>query len=242
MRPETKAVQALSHPMAPSPTAAVFEDYSRPPTTSRGSSRMTKAVSFLSNPSRASSGNSTKSRPSRISIRGLPISPPMGSPDLNQSVTYSEEQPHSARLYTPGPPPLTPGVKSAAALARETERKSVRRSPAPAPLPLAAAAERSNVTERSTRNLPLREAYPPPHSAPATKTTYLEKRDSILHPAPKTGVPRTPYSAYQPFTPMTPITPGRLVTKEEMKRNKKQQGMKVLSEDDLVLSDEDMWQ
>jgi len=41
---------------------------------------------------------------------------------------------------------------------------------------------------------------------------------------------------------MTPITPGRLVTKEEMKRNKKQQGMKVLSEDDLVLSDEDMWQ
>ncbi len=235
LRTESNAVHALSHPLAPSPTSPV-EAHSRPTTTSRGSSKMTKAVSFLSNShSRASSANSTKSRPSRISIRGLPISSPMGSPDLAKSATYTEDQPLSARLYTPGPPPLTPGMKSAAAQAREMERKSTR-APAPAPLPL------RNTATNSNRSLPLREAYPPPQSAPATKTTYLEKRDSILHPAPKTGVPQTPYSAYMPFTPMTPITPGRLVTKEEMKRNKKQQGMKVLSEDDMVKSDEDMWE
>ena len=235
LRTEGNAEHALSHPLAPSPTSPV-EEYSRPTTTSRASSKMTKAVSFLSNShSRASSANSTKSRPSRISIRGLPISSPMASPDLAQSATYAEDQPLSARLYTPGPPPLTPGMKSAAAQAREMEKKSTR-APAPAPLPL------RNTATNSNRSLPLREAYPPPQSAPATKTTYLEKRDSVLHPAPRTGVPQTPYSAYMPFTPMTPITPGRLVTKEEMKRNKKQQGMKVLSEDDMVKSDEDMWE
>jgi hypothetical protein len=64
----------------------------------------------------------------------------------------------------------------------------------------------------------------------------------VLHPTPKTGVPHTPYSAYQPFTPMTPITPGRLVTKEDRKRAKKQGGTKVLSDDDMVKSDEEMWQ
>jgi hypothetical protein len=249
LRAESNAVQALSHPLAPSPTSPTSE-YSRPtPTTSAASSKLTKAVSFLSpSHSRASSAASTKSRPSRISIRGLPISPPMASPDLQESATYVEEPPLSARNYAPGPPPLTPAMKSAAAHAREMDtksaaaharemdRKQATRAPVPAPLPLRSSAANSN------RSLPFREAYTPPQSAPATKITYLEKRESVLHPAPKTGVPHTPYSAYQPFTPMTPITPGRLVTKEDRKRAKKQAGTKVLSDDDMVKSDEDMWQ
>jgi hypothetical protein len=41
---------------------------------------------------------------------------------------------------------------------------------------------------------------------------------------------------------MTPITPGRLVTKEDRKRAKKRGGTKVLSDDDMVKSDEEMWQ
>jgi len=127
-------------------------------------------------------------------------------------------------------------MKSAAAQAREIDRKGATRAPAPTPLHLRPAAA------VSAGSLPFREAYTPPQSAPATKVTYLEKRESVLHPTPKTGVPHTPYSAYQPFTPMTPITPGRLVTKEDRKRAKKQGGTKVLSDDDMVKSDEEMWQ
>jgi hypothetical protein len=41
---------------------------------------------------------------------------------------------------------------------------------------------------------------------------------------------------------MTPVTPGRLVTKEDRKRAKKYGGTKVLSDDDMVKSDEEMWQ
>jgi hypothetical protein len=232
----SNAVQALNNPLAPSPTSPSSE-YSRPtPTPSAVSSKFTKAVSFLSSShSRASSAASTKSRPSRISIRGLPISPPIASPDLRESATYGEEPSHSAQNYTPGPPPLTPAMKSAAAHAREMERKGAARAPAPAPLFLRPAAA------NSTGSLPFREVYTPPQSAPATKVTYLEKRDSMLHSNPKTGVPLTPYSPYQPFTPMTPITPGRLVTKEDRKRAKKQGGTKVLSDDDMVKSDEEMW-
>ena len=249
LRAGSNAVQALSHPMAPSPTSPTSE-YSGPtPTASAASSKLTKAVSFLSpSHSRTSSAASTKPRPSRISIRGLPISPPMVSPELSESASSVEEPPHSARIYSPGPPPLTPAMKSAvaharemdmksaAAQAREGDRKGVTRAPAPAPLPLRQSAA------NSSRSLPFREAYNPPQSAPATKVTYLEKRESVLHPAPKTGVPQTPYSAYQPFTPITPVTPGRLVTKEDRKRAKKHGGTKVLSDDDMVKSDADMWQ
>ena len=224
---------ALEYP----PPLITPDDYSRVPTASTGSSKMTKAVAFMSPAhSRGTSANSNKSRPSAISIRGLPISPPIVSPELRSSV-YSDDASMTSRVYTPGPPPLTPMQKSAAAQARESERKPSMRAPAPAPLPIQTSAA------NSSRSLPFREHFPtPPQSAPPTKVTYLEKRNSILHPAPKTGVPSTPYSAYQPFTPMTPITPGRLVTKEERKRQRKQAGVKVLSDDDVVRSDEDMWQ
>jgi hypothetical protein len=79
-------------------------------------------------------------------------------------------------------------------------------------------------------------------SAPPTKTTFVNIRESIIGHHPKTGVPQTPYSPYMPQTPMTPVTPSRLVTRKDMKREKKKQGLKVLSEDDMVQSDQDMWQ
>jgi hypothetical protein len=77
-------------------------------------------------------------------------------------------------------------------------------------------------------------------SAPPTKTTFLDRRESALGVHPKTGVAQTPYSPYMPMTPMTPVTPSMLVTKKDRKRMKKE-GLKVLSEDDMVMSDEDMW-
>jgi hypothetical protein len=207
------------------------------PTLSRASSRLTKASPlsiFQSSHSRASSAASQKQRPRRISIRDLPISSPMGSPDLKESVAYSDELPLSPRIYTPGPPPPTPGNKSAAAMAREAEKKVSFRAPAPSPLKI-----RTGTT--SSSSLPFRQNYSSSmRSAPPTKTTFVERRESLLHPGPRTGAP-VPYSPYMPFTPITPITPGRLVTKEERKKAKKVNGMKVLAEDDLVLSDDEMW-
>ncbi|ERF69433.1 hypothetical protein EPUS_07837 [Endocarpon pusillum Z07020] len=207
------------------------------PVSSRASSRLAKVSPlsiFQSNHSRTSSAASQRQRPRRISIRDLPISPPMGTPDLKESVAYNEEQPLSPRMYTPGPPPPTPGHKSAAATAREAEKKVSFRAPAPSPLHL-------RTTTGSSNSLPFRQNYATSlQSAPSTKTTFVERRESLLNPGPRTGAP-VPYSPYMPYTPITPITPGRLVTKEERKKAKKQAGLKVLAEDDLVRSDQEMW-
>ena len=60
--------------------------------------------------------------------------------------------------------------------------------------------------------------------------------------APGTGVPSTPYSPfYFPQTPLTPMTPSRLVTREERKRAKKEEGRRVATEQDAVITEEDMW-
>lgn len=227
----TSSSNRRSHPQITSSTEP------KSPGLSRASSRLTKTSPlsiFQSSHSRASSGASQKQRPRRISIRDLPISPPMGSPDLANSLAYNDEQPLAPRVYTPGPPPPTPGHKSAAATAREAEKKVTFRAPAPSPLKLRTA-------NTSDTSLPFRQQYASSlHSAPPTKTTFVERRESLLNPGPRTGAP-VPYSPYMPYTPVTPITPGRLVTKEERKRTKKHNGMKVLVEDDLVQSDQEMW-
>ena len=92
----------------------------------------------------------------------------------------------------------------------------------------------------SSSTLPFRQYQEGMKSAPPTKTTFLDRKPDLGR-HPKTGVPMSPYSPYVPFTPMTPVTPGRLVSREERKQQKKKEGLKVLSEDDMVMSDEDMW-
>ncbi|MCJ1354971.1 MAG: hypothetical protein MMC33_004961 [Icmadophila ericetorum] len=59
--------------------------------------------------------------------------------------------------------------------------------------------------------------------------------------SPLTGVPQTPYSPYMPYTPLTPMTPSRLVTREERKRTKKEEGRRVLTEADRVVEEDEMW-
>lgn len=60
--------------------------------------------------SRSSSRSSFGSFGKKRSIRHLPISPPMGSPDLtsHHASLYGESEPLSPRFYKPGPPPPTP--------------------------------------------------------------------------------------------------------------------------------------
>ena len=51
----------------------------------------------------------------------------------------------------------------------------------------------------------------------------------------------TPYSPYMPFTPVTPLTPSRIVTRQQRKQQDKENGLRVLREDDMVKDGEDMW-
>lgn len=241
------------------------DDEIRTAADSRTSNKMNK-VTPLSITSQAlertESANSNRSRPSAISIRGQTISSPINfshprSPKSPNS--YTEEIPLSPRIYTPGPPPptpgqrsdggqtleyeptlqtvsppLTPGYKSAAAHAREVDRSKALQSRAPAALHL-----QNQAAPNSIGSLPFRQAYPEMQSAPPMKTTFLDRRSHLYH-GPRTGVPSTPYSPYQPQTPLTPITPRRLATKQELKKSMKRQGG-PLSPDDIVPSDEDMW-
>ena len=71
----------------------------------RGSHRPTPLSFHSRNSSRSSLGSFSKKR----GIRSLPISPPMGSPDIVPDGMYSESEPLSPRVYDdPGPPPPTP--------------------------------------------------------------------------------------------------------------------------------------
>ncbi|KIW58963.1 hypothetical protein PV05_03453 [Exophiala xenobiotica] len=216
---------ALIHPLAPTPA----ED----PASRTGSqnSRKSKISQLSLIPGRSDSADQNKRRPSRISVRGQPISQPLGSAALTDSSVYSEQGSVSPRIYHPGPPPPTPGQKTPVVSTEDVEKKGP-----PAPLSL-----RSAAASNSSHTLPFRQFYDGSlKSAPPTKTTFLDRRESALGVHPKTGVPQTPYSPYMPMTPMTPVTPSMLVTKKDRKRMKKE-GMKVLSEDDMVMSDEDMW-
>lgn len=226
------SAQALNHTVTT--TSSTYDDEYHSANTSRASSHKVKAspLSFLSNgQNRPATNTSSKPRPNRISIRGQPISEPIGSADLRNGAYLGEQMPLSPR-YNPGPPPPTPGRKYVAIAPIETTK---------APTPQSTYAG-STAGSQSNSSLPFRQMYQDScQSAPATKTTFLHRREKLSLLQPKTGVPQTPYSPYMPFTPMTPITPGRLMTKEDMKRKKKKEGLKVLSEDDMVMSDEDMW-
>ncbi|KAJ5601254.1 hypothetical protein N7510_010788 [Penicillium lagena] len=203
--------------------AYVPDTHSMPPLKSPRTSRLSKL--FASNSSPRPGGEPNKLRSPRLSnIRKAQISSPLASPEMVTSpkLSYMQDQPPlSPRIYNPG-----------SAMVQFQNPYSNRARP-PAPLSLATAAKPSSST-----SLPFREAYPP-QSAPATKTTILD-RPTKHRNGPMTGMP-TPYSPYMPFTPVTPFTPGRTVNKKQRKREEKENGLRVLIEDDLVKDDNDMW-
>lgn len=92
--------------------------------------------SAITTHSRASSRSSFGSFSKKRGVRNLPISPPMGSPDLvpEYSSTYGEAEPLSPRHYEPGPPPPTPPEREA--YRRQGERMDLpQRSPKQADFP-----------------------------------------------------------------------------------------------------------
>lgn len=160
--------------------------------------------------------------PPQLSAPELSISPPL------PSSKYNEEEPIPLTprgCDTPRALPAAPQVQAS--------HGKTRRGPVPAPLNLYTG---NNGSTAST--LPFRQVYPPP-SAPATKTTILERPTLVT--GPRTGIP-VPYSPYMPFTPVTPITPSRIVTKKQRKKEDRGVGLKALNEDDLVKEDSEMWE
>ncbi|KAJ5503499.1 hypothetical protein N7463_006373 [Penicillium fimorum] len=196
------------------------------PTKGFNSSRLSK----LFNTGSRANPEPSKVRSPRLAIRKMSISSPLASPAVVTPRAYiPEDPPLSPRIYNPGPPPVVPGQRTSASLMPPPGRARP-----PAPLALSTPSPSLSVPS----NLPFREAYPP-QSAPATKTTILE-RPAKNRMGPVTGM-ATPYSPYMPFTPVTPFTPGRTVTKRQRKREERENGLQVLNEDDMVKGDDDIW-
>lgn len=101
--PATPQQQAFSQPPPRSDTES-------PARTVTASPRKQPRPSPITTNSRLSSRSSFGSFGKKRGVRNLPISSPMGSPDLvSEHVSvYGESEPLSPRLYKPGPPPPTP--------------------------------------------------------------------------------------------------------------------------------------
>lgn len=205
------------------------------------------SLSLFNTNSRACTGqahnqNHAKTPRTPISLRKLSISSPVGSPDVTATGSYGkDQQPLTPRFYNPGPPPKAPVTAGAIPSALSTspaKMPGTGRAPAPAPLSLSPATSHGPTRNGNASSLPFRDAFPP-QSAPATKTTIIE-RPAQPRGGPRTGVP-TPYSPYMPFTPVTPLTPSRMVTRRQRKREIRENGLRVLDENDLVRGDEDVW-
>ena len=110
--PELQHLRSTPKPSEPPPRSDTISP-SRTATKSPRASATSQPLSIHSrNSSRSSLGSFSKKR----GIRGLPISPPMGSPDLvpSYNARYGESEPLTPRFYDdPGPPPPTPPQRKA---------------------------------------------------------------------------------------------------------------------------------
>lgn len=104
-----RSAQKSSEPPPRSDTISPARTATKSP---RASSRPQPISIHSRNSSRSSLGSFSKKR----GIRNLPISPPMGSPDLvpGYNAKYGEAEPLTPRFYDePGPPPPTPPQRKA---------------------------------------------------------------------------------------------------------------------------------
>ena len=143
-----------------------------------------------------------------------------------------ESSPPKASAHSLQPPPMH-------------EYSGRKRTPAPLSL------KTTHGSQGSSSSLPLRSAPLPLRAQPGAarppsmiKATVIESKprhQGLGAPTPRTGVPMTPYSPYMPFTPLTPMTPSRLVTRAERKQKAKEEGRRVLTQEDRVEEEGDMW-
>ena len=120
------------------PSAAPRPDIKSPTRTSTRSPRTTSRPTPISVHSFNSSRSSLGSFSKKHSVRGLPISSPMGSPGLAPDFddSYGETEPLSPRLYPdPGPPPPPPD-EQLAARNKHRQMENSRLSPRDARFPM----------------------------------------------------------------------------------------------------------
>lgn len=103
-----------THTPSSPPASPPLRDQTKSPartltTSPKKSIRLSPIMIHSRNSSRSSFGSFGKKR----GIRNLPISSPMGSPDLlpERAAYFNESEPLSPRFYDPGPPPPTPPAK-----------------------------------------------------------------------------------------------------------------------------------
>ncbi|MCJ1244053.1 hypothetical protein MMC30_001250 [Trapelia coarctata] len=199
--------------------------------------------------------------PHRQDSTGSGMQQVLSSPKRSHFSRHLSSSVRSSRHSGPGSPTHTPRTatfptftvthESVESLPQQLSEQGSGRQAAPKsqrkPANLAirtGAADSSSSLPLRTAPLPLRNLGTSGFNRPPStiKATVLEhKIDNHLR-APGTGVPATPYSPfYFPQTPLTPMTPSRLVTREERRRQKKEEGRRVATFEDAVIEEKDMW-
>ncbi|KAI9714365.1 MAG: hypothetical protein M1820_000326 [Bogoriella megaspora] len=205
--------------------------------------------------SRTSSLGSSSSKKSR-GLRNLRISAPMPK---SPNEVEDDRTPLTPRHYSPGPPPPTPPTATTpgTATTHNTDNTDyayenldqVQPLPQPAPQrpqnhPYNTSAAANSGSNKSLGSLPFRNNQPLSPTTPQLRTTFVTPGNDALARAKRSaGISAglaTPYSAYMPFTPVTPVTP-HLMNKRERKERKKEEGRRVVTRKDEVLSEKDMW-
>ena len=224
-------------PDLPSPrrtTKGTFDFPFRKSEIEEGDEAMYEQVSYQS-PSRQLTPKSQR-KPTPLPLRN-PTNPTfelsVATPETDDAISPSSLQStspdyHSQKVPRPlrklAPLPLTVNTSSALSPMKPV---SINGSNRATPLPLRSI--NTNVSNRPVSTI---------------KATVLERRmpdvTNYLR-TPAIGMPATPYSPYMPFTPLTPVTPSRLVTREDRKRLKKEEGRRVLTARDEVLEEGVMW-
>lgn len=130
-------------------------------------------------PSRSSFGSFSKKR----SVRDLPISPPMASPDMiSRNVsTYGESEPLSPRFYKPGPPPPTPPMRQPASIPEDGFDAS-QPSPRRVDVPDFNRAPRTSIPSFQASEVPTHPPIPPSQSDNGIPLRELTKQKRT--PAP----------------------------------------------------------
>ncbi|KAK5006203.1 hypothetical protein LTR28_006774 [Elasticomyces elasticus] len=179
---------------------------------------------------------------------GAPPSPPPRSEAPTTPGTadgYYYEEPEELDRVQPLPRPAPQRMSSynnhpaEAASSSEPARARVR-----APIPsLIVPTKTANSSVNTLGTLPFRSnlSYVPdsPSAGLQTKTTLLSPRRDVFLTGPRTGM-AIPYSPYMPFTPVTPVTP-HLVGRHERKAREREAGRGVITEEDAVRDDKEMW-
>lgn len=193
--PEFQHLRSTSGAPSPPP-----EMSTRSPTRIRTTSpRKSTRPSPITTHSRTSSRSSFGSFGKKRGIRNLPISPPMGSPDLapEHNNMYSEAEPLSPRFYQPGPPPPTPPKRQQTSI-HEDRLDSTRLSPKSAEF-------RQSVRSPRT-SIPTLQTYPE-YSTP-TEQEFGNKA-SKAHQREATKAKRTP-------APLALRTPGNAASSQQL--------------------------